>query len=256
MSNLAQIRLLEAVSFRSFPATTTQYDGTWAIRMTAGHSAKRLNSVNPLDPQDSLDLEGRIKKAERRFSSFGRPLIFRMTPLAPVQLTDIFSDWGWRMHEESIVMLLDLGDAALENAQDQVPLQDVGRWVDEFIRLSGDDKVIKPGLVEIIGATEPKTGLFIRNNTAGDETASMVRCVSDQLLAGVFDLVSSPDMRREGHAKSILQTALLWAKRNNASKVWLQVVADNGPANALYRSVGFKEVYRYRYWKPGDADEA
>lgn len=256
MSSLAQIRLLEAVSFRSFPATTTQYDGTWAIRMTAGHSAKRLNSVNPLDPQDSLDLEGRIKKAERRFSSFGRPLNFRLTPLAPPKLSEIFDNWGWQMHEESIVMMLDLAKADLAEAQDQLPLQDVGRWVDEFIRLSGYSADMKPGLVEIIGATEPKTGLFIKTASDDDGTASMVRCVSDQLMAGVFDLVSEPNMRRKGYAKNILQTALLWAKRNNASKVWLQVVADNLPANGLYQSIGFKEVYRYRYWKPNALDEA
>lgn len=251
MSGLAQIRLLEAVSFRSFPATTTHYDGTWAIRMTAGHPAKRLNSVNPLDPQDSLDLEGRIKKAERRFSSFGRPLNFRLTPLAPPQLSEIFRASGWEMHEESIVMMLDLASVKFANVQDQVPLQDIGRWADDFIDLSGEGKDLKPGLVEVIGATQPKTGLFLRTNNEGDKTASMVRCVCDQMLAGVFDLVSSPNMLRQGHARSIVETALLWAKRNSAKKAWLQVVADNSPANALYQSLGFREVYRYRYWKPG-----
>ena len=82
----AVIRRLEAVSFRSFPSTTTRYDGTWAIRLTAGHPAKRLNSVTPLDPRDCEDLDRRIELAARRFAGFGRPLIFRLTPLAPPQL--------------------------------------------------------------------------------------------------------------------------------------------------------------------------
>jgi ribosomal protein S18 acetylase RimI-like enzyme len=250
MLEFAQIRRLEAVSFRSFPATNTHYDGTWAIRLTAGHPAKRLNSVNPLDPQDSLDLEGRIEKAERRFSSFGRPLTFRLTPLAPPRLAQTFESRGWIRHEESIVMMLDLANIDLSNAQDQLPLKDVGRWVDDFILLSGDNRELKPGLVEVIGNTEPETGLFIQMDKDANKTASMVRCVSDRTMVGVFDLVSAVEFRKKGHARSILLTALLWAKRHNASKVWLQVVAQNKAANALYHSIGFREVYRYCYWKP------
>ncbi len=250
MANHAYIRRLEAVSFRSFPATTTVYDGTWAVRLTAGHPAKRLNSVNPLDPHDSLDLEGRIKKAERRFSSFGRPLVFRLTPLAPDRLSHLFEDWNWQKHEESIVMMLDLSKLDLSGVHDQLPLKDVGRWVDDFIALSNDKKELKPGLVEVIGATEPETGLFVRKHQSQNKTVSMVRCVNDRGMVGVFDLVSSSQYRRQGHARSILETALLWAKRHHAQKAWLQVVAHNLAANALYRSMGFEEVYRYCYWKP------
>ena len=88
ISGLPGVRRLEAVSFRSWPAATTYYDGTWAIRLTAGHPSKRLNSVNPLDRADHSDLERRIARAARRFHSFGRPLIFRQSPLAPPETTN------------------------------------------------------------------------------------------------------------------------------------------------------------------------
>ncbi len=260
MINPAPIRLLEAVSFRSFPATTTVYDGTWAIRLTAGHPAKRLNSVNPLDPHDHKDIENRIRLAEQRFRSFGRPLVFRLTPLAPPQLELIFLDDGWIMHEESIVMEADLASLALDDAIDQLPLKDVGRWVDEFIRLSNDKKELKPGLAEVIGATEPETGLFLSQSGGSDRqadyrTASLVRCVCDRAWAGVFDLVTDSDQRHQGHGRAVLNAALLWSKRKGARKAWLQVVADNCAARALYASIGFREVYRYRYWKPQESDQ-
>ncbi len=258
----ARIRLLEAVSFRSFPATTTHYDGTWAIRLTAGHPAKRLNSVNPLDPNDSKDLETRINRARQKFRSFGRPLVFRLTPLAPPGLTAIFEEQGWLMHEESIVMELDLASADIADALDQLPLKDPGRWVDAYISLSNENRELKPGLVEVIGATEPETGLFVHYDNEitngaqaqlSREAASVVRCVCDRSLAGVFDLVTDPEQRHRGNGRDIMKTALLWARRKGARKAWLQVVADNLPANGLYTSLGFREVYRYRYWKPGDA---
>jgi len=253
--NLAQIRLLEAVSFRSFPATTTQYDGTWAIRLTAGHPAKRLNSVNPLDPNDQLDLENRIKLAQHRFESFGRPFVFRLTPLAPIQLTEMLADWGWSRHEESIVMKLDMRLVDFEGVRDQVPLKDTGLWVDNFIQLSEEDTGLKPGLVEVINATDPQTGLFLQGERSEGNAQSVVRCVCDRNLAGLFDLVTDKAHRGKGHGKSLLLSALLWAKRQGVGIAWLQVVAANEAATSLYRSVGFEEVYRYTYWKPDPTPE-
>ena len=51
-AELATVRRFEAAGFRAWPASAVHYDGTWASGSTAGHPAKRLNSVNPLDPGD------------------------------------------------------------------------------------------------------------------------------------------------------------------------------------------------------------
>ena len=66
-AELPNVRRLEAVGFRAWPAASVQYDGSWLIRLTAGHDSKRLNSVNPLDPSDSRDIEVRLQKAAKRF---------------------------------------------------------------------------------------------------------------------------------------------------------------------------------------------
>lgn len=249
MPQLSQIRRMEAVSFRSFPATSTVFDGTWAIRLTAGHPSKRLNSVNPLDPSDRLWLEDRIHKAEQRFKSFGRSLVFRLTPLAPKGLTELLAENGWEEFEESIVMLADISKFELSETMDQVPLKDVGTWIDNFIEMSHYNTDLKPGLAEVIGATEPETGLFVHADKKG-ESASVLRCVHDRDLVGVFDLVTHPNALRCGHGKAVMETALLWAQRKGALSAWLQVVGDNKPAISLYNSMGFRELYRYTYWKP------
>jgi hypothetical protein len=51
-ADLPNVRRLEAVGFRAWPAASVQYDGSWLVRLTAGHDSKRLNSVYPLDPSD------------------------------------------------------------------------------------------------------------------------------------------------------------------------------------------------------------
>lgn len=255
MSKLAQIRRMEAVSFRSFPSTSTQFNGTWAIRLTAGHPAKRLNSVNPLDPSDTARLEERIHIAEQRFKSFGRPLTFRLTPLAPESLRSLLKNDGWQPFEESIVMVADLRDRDFSDVIDQVPLKDPGPWIDAFIDLSHEPHNLKPGFAEVIGATQPETGLFIHAEERSP-TASVLRCVHDRDVVGVFDLVTNPHLRRRGNGKAVMEVGLKWAKNRGASSAWLQVVADNLPAISLYESLGFKELYRYKYWKPDQGSQS
>lgn len=243
---LAAVRRMEAVSFRSFPSTTTYYDGTWAIRLTAGHPAKRLNSVNALDPNDDADLERRVELARLRFEGFGRPLIFRQSPLAPTALDELLDRRGWPRIEESVVMTAPLRAEELQDAVDRVPLRDTGRWVEAFLALSGEPSERKPGMVEVVSAIQADVGLFLIEDDDG-RPVSAVRCVRDGDLAGVFELETDPGLRRKGHGRAIMATALKWARAGGARKAWLQVVADNAPAIALYRHFGFTETYRYVY---------
>ncbi len=246
-SFLAQVRRLEAVSFRSFPSTSTYYDGTWAIRLTAGHPAKRLNSVNPLDPSDHALVDARLELARRRFDSFGRPLVFRQSPLAPPELEALLDERGWVRFDESIVMMLDLADVDLSDAMDYVPLSDIGYWVDTFLQLSEEAKSTKPGLVEVISSIQPISGLFVKTN--GERRVAAVRCVHDNDLVGIFDLVTGLADQREGHARSLVASVLKWAKVSGAKYAWLQVVAENKSAHRLYETFGFYELYRYSYRK-------
>jgi len=237
---------MEAVGFRSFPSTTTHFDGTWAIRLTAGHPAKRLNSVNPLDPRDNAALERRIGEARRRFDAYGRPLIFRQSPLAPRELEALFDAQGWERFDESVVMIADLGAMDLSSAVDRLPLRDVGRWVEAMLALDGAPAEHKGGLYEVISLTEPEVGLFLLQGEDGTPV-SAVRCVRDNDLAGIFELATAEGRRRAGLGGAILASALKWAGGRGARRAWLQVVADNEPALALYRRLGFQEIYRYAY---------
>ena len=245
MPELAQVRRLEAVSFRSFPSTSTHYDGTWAIRLTAGHPAKRLNSVNPLDPSDHAYIDARLELAKRKFESFGRELVFRQSPLAPPELEDILDDRGWTRFDESIVMMLNLDRIDLTDYVDHVPMKDIGYWVDSFIHLSAESKSTKPGLFEVIQSIQPTCGLFVKN--VGEDHVAAVRCVHDNDLVGLFDLVTGEEFKRQGHAKALMGSALKWAKNSGARYAWLQVVAENTAAFKLYKSFGFEELYRYSY---------
>lgn len=248
--DLATVRRFEAAGFRAWPATSVQYDGAWAVRLTGGHPARRLNSVNPLDPSDDANLEERIARAGRRFDAYGRPLVFRMSPLAPRRLTGHLDEGGWATRSESIVMRTPLDDAMVQDAMHHIPLKDMGRFIGAAIAIGNLDPALRPGLSEVISSIQPEAGLFVHERDG--QPVSTAICVRDGDLAGLFEVATDADHRSQGYGRRTLLSALKWAHSHGARQAWLQVDAGNEAAVGLYRSMGFAECYRYHYRMPPD----
>lgn len=247
---LAQIRQIEAVGFRAWPAASVHYDGSWAIRMTASHPAKRLNSVNPLDPGDTDNMEQRVERAAQRSRAYGRPPIFRLSPLAPKELDDYLEQRGWTRFDESLVMTVNIAHVDLSDALDQIPLKDIGRFIDAALQVNGESSALKPGLFEVINSIRPSTGLFVIEE--GSVPVSTAICVHDGALAGLFNIGTAEHRRRTGLGRTIVKSAMKWALQHGASKAWLQVEVANKGAIALYEQMGFSEAYRYAYRQAPD----
>lgn len=246
MPNLAIVRRLEAVGFRAWPAASIQYDGSWQLRLTAGHPSKRLNSVNPLDPSDNRDIPRRIELAAQRFRAYDRPLVFRQSPLAPRRLEEHLDQVGWNRFDETIVMTAQISELLIGDVLDHLPIRDIGRYVDASIQVHGRDPGLKPGLTEVLSSIRPASGLFVLEDRELGPLATAL-CVHDNDLAGIFELATRKDMQRKGYGRDVVRTAMKWAKHQGAEKAWLQVESANLAAVALYQQLGFQEVYRYNY---------
>lgn len=247
---LAQIRQIEAVGFRAWPASSVHYDGSWAIRMTASHPSKRLNSVNPLDPGDIANMEQRVTRAAQRFRAYGRPPVFRLSPLAPKELDQYLDDLGWARFDESMVMTVDLANVDLSGALDQIPLKDIGRFIDAALQVQGENSALKPGLFEVINAIRPSKALFVIEE--GAVPVSTAICVHDGTLAGLFNIGTAANRRRAGLGRAIIKSALKWAVQHGARRAWLQVEVANTGAIKLYEHMGFNEAYGYAYRQAPD----
>jgi hypothetical protein len=63
----------------------------------------------------------------------------------------------------------------------------------------GRDQSLKPGLTEVLSSIRPPSGLFVlEEETAGPVSTAL--CVHDNDLAGLFELATRSDMRRNGTA--------------------------------------------------------
>lgn len=245
-SGLPLVRQLEAIGARSWPASSTRFDGAWATRLTASHPSKRLNCVTPLDRVDLGDMDKRMAMIERRFESFGRPVTFRLSPLASPDLERLLDREGWHVFDTTDVMMMDLTEADLSSALSQLPLADRSKWIDQSIAMGGVGADTKPGVAELLGRIRGQYGLFL-TETKGGEPLAAVLAVRLGAVVGIFQMLSNPRQRRAGHARQILRSALLWGRQAGAIRAWLQVAVENEAAQALYRSEGFQPVYRYDY---------
>lgn len=73
--------------------------------------------------------------------------------------------------------------------------------------------------------------------------------------ADVMTIAVDPQLRGQGHGVVLLEWLLHRAARGGASRVMLEVRADNEAAIGLYSRYGFAEVHRRRgYYQPGAVD--
>lgn len=246
LKRLAIVRRLEAAGFRAWPASSTAYDGTWCVRTTTGFPARRLNSVNPLDPSDDQDIEARVRRAVEHFRSVGRQPIFRLSPLAPQRLIDHLDEAGWGREADSLVLVGDLASIDLSEAIDRIPIRDGLRYLQASLIVHERPPELREGLFEILSSIRPSTAFFVREDRRENPVA-VALAITDNDLAGLLDVAVSPHMRRRGLGLDLVRTALRHTLHRGARTGWLQVEADNAAGLALYQGLGFREAYRYVY---------
>ena len=158
----------------------------------------------------------------------------------------MLEDYGWESFDETQVMTASLDAMDFSQTIDHLPMQDVGRWIDQCIAMDSFSSDLKPGMSELISSVEGEVGLFLMESD-NHEPLSAAMVVRFGRLAGLFEIVSNPELRGRGYGRSIVNVALQWARNLGSTKAWLQVVADNIAARSLYESLGFEEQYRYAY---------
>lgn len=88
----------------------------------------------------------------------------------------------------------------------------------------------------------------------GDKAVGFVQlypCFSSTAMKRMWilnDLFVTPDARRSGAAKALMERARQWAVETKADGLWLETAVDNHPAQRLYESLGWKrdnDYYRY-----------
>lgn len=234
---------LEACAFNALPAIhTLHYDG-WVIRISS-HGPKRACSVNVLQAS-TLPLRQKVAYCRDLFAKHEVPLVVRLTHhTANSDLDGLLTEMGAKRVDESLMMQCVLGQQPSEPHTSFHTLERE-EWLTQMLALetaSDTRKAIHAQLLRNLAL--PAVYGAIRGK---EKDVAYGLAVIDGDYVGIFDVITANDQRRQGHARALTSSLLAQAQGSGAKIAYLQVVALNQAARALYESLGFVEQYRYWY---------
>jgi GNAT superfamily N-acetyltransferase len=244
--DLDEVRRLEELAFRGWPALETRDIAGWRLRLSGGYT-KRANSINALS--QSADVSpGCISALEAPFRERGLPVIWRLTPLAPPETAAILASRGYRPFERSLLQRCPLQPGAARDPQVEILPSPTANWIEAFCRHSPVKPEHRPTLQRMLAAIAAPVGFaFVVED--GQPMAMAIGAVEGDHM-GLFDVLVMPYARRRGLARRVTASLHAWAWQHGARFAWLQVVATNQAALPLYAAQGFRTLYEYEYRMP------
>lgn len=87
--------------------------------------------------------------------------MFPLVAAQPRELEDYLEGLGWKRKDEAIVMTSSLEELDLSGAIDQIPLKDIGRFVDASLSIHERPADMRPGFSELLNSVRPNKGMFV-----------------------------------------------------------------------------------------------
>jgi len=236
-------RRIEEESLKAWPALEQILFDGWILRFSAGYT-KRGNSVNPLFAS-SVDIDEKIDTCERLYAERGLPAIFRLTPFSsPTNLDQMLEARNYQKVAPTLVLHLGL-NTVQPSPTAELRHEQLDEWLDTFAKFSESRPEESRTHRRILQAVPGKR--FLASLVDAGQAVACGLGVLENGYLGLFDLVTDPQRRKEGHGTRLVSGLLRWAQEEGGSRAYLQVLSSNAPALRMYARFGFQEAYPYWY---------
>ncbi len=251
-------RVEDASINASAPPQQRWVDG-WLLRYGPG-KARRARCVQAV-ADGCLPLDARLALCADVFDAAGLPMIVRITPFSrPLGLDAALAQRGFRAEDTTQVMVMRLGDVGgMQGGTSRGATRQVGTMAPLLERLAPADFAEAVGQMresppdQRAGHTErllhspvPHQGWVLRRPDDGVVLAC-AQIATESDMVGLYDVFTHADSRGQGLATSLCASLLAQAQAAGASVAYLQVLASNEPARAVYLRLGFADAYAYHY---------
>lgn len=233
------------MAFRTaWPAEQENELGGWVARRSGG-SIRRVNSLNQMPGCQALD-DALLDRTEAHYARFNQPAIVRLVSFVDSASRDAPSRRGYRIDGRTTALRAGLVPPRLEPEEAIfVSERPESIWLDAHTRISERDAALFRSMIDLI--KEPK--LFACARIDGTVQSVGYGVIVDRLLV-IESVATDAAHRGRGHARKVVGSLMQWATRQGVEDTVLQVVSDNTPARALYRSLCFKtELFDYFYMR-------
>lgn len=231
---------LQAIAAASLRPAETDQLGGWLLRADAGFT-RRANSVLPLR-QPGMPMGEALERAHAWYAARSLPLLVQV-PLSARRLLDAdLAERGWpaEAHTRLLVARLDMLHASPASASVLLRDQPDDGWLGAY----------RDGA----GTTEQGRALLSRHDRVcfasvriNERVVAVGRGTVDDGWLGVMAVEVDPSHRRQGLATAVLGALWQWGRENGAVRSYVQVLADNTTAAAMYEQVGYYLHHEYHY---------
>lgn len=241
----SQVSLYEDLARNEWPAFQTLFYQGWVIRIAGGYT-RRANSVQVLSQDNRRDWPRKVSFCESVYEKHGLKTTFKLTPFSR-KLDTYLEKRSYRKVSESCVMTLSLKGSDVFSSRENCVTFDHPSpvWVSAYAAIAGLSGGGLESFSKILSLIEGKTG-FVMWMSEGKAVA-VGTGVLEEKRVGLLNIHVRSDSRRKGWGRRTVLEILDWGRRNGAEEACLQVIADNNPAIRLYKTLGFREIYRYWY---------
>jgi ribosomal protein S18 acetylase RimI-like enzyme len=237
---------MDSLMNQGWPAEAkTELDG-WLLRRNRGVTL-RANSVLPASAP--FDLGRALDYVENLYGAHGIRPSFQVSPAAqPTDLDTQLEARGYQVVNPTLVQCAEVADVLAklpgETAEVNISSAPDDDWMDFWWRVDGKGGSDQKGVARQI--LDRGRALYAVIPSAGPVKAiGRLALVDDS--AGLYCLAVDERFRRQGLALAVIRALLQEATTLGIHWVWLQVVAANEPAKALYDRLGFRTVSQYHY---------
>jgi GNAT superfamily N-acetyltransferase len=235
---------LTRITSRGWPAIESMPLGEWELR-ASGRFTGRANSV-AVHGDPGMPFEAALERVRDFYESRDAPTLAQVVVGSPEE--PAFTDAGWvpmsGYHGGAVVQVADLDPAYDADPAARIASTADDDWLANYGRVN--DPVAARAVLE-----GPATVGFV---SIGTPAVAIGRIVVTGEWAGIAGVEVSPDHRRQGLGRRIVETSLAWAVEHGADKAYLQTMRSNHAALALYGPYGFIDHHDYRYLEPGHTD--
>jgi GNAT superfamily N-acetyltransferase len=247
-ARLAEVRRLEELAFRGWPALESLDFAGWRSRFSDGYT-KRANSINALGPEARADA-ATVTALETPYLARRQRPVWRLTPLAPPAMAELLAERGYSVIERSLLQICALHTGFTADPEVRIFPRPTPAWIDAFGTYSPVSLEHRETMQRMLAAIAAPAG-FAFVEAAGQPLAMAIGAIDGDHM-GLFDVLVMPQARRRGLARRVTESLYAWAWRHGARFAYLQVVATNQAAIPLYANQGFRTLYTYDYRVPPD----
>lgn len=243
-------RIEDAGINASAPPQQRWVDG-WLLRYSPG-KAKRARCVQAV-ADGRLPLDQRLALCQSVFDAAGLPAVVRITPFSrPAGLDQALAALGWNRQDDTRVMVLPTCLAEAEPLPADLLWQplDGAAYAEVVGALRGSPAVQRDAHAQRLALSPvPYQGWVLRRPDDG-QVLACGQTAAEADMVGLYDIFTHPQARGRGLARQLCSRLLAQAHAAGARVAYLQVDADNHPARAIYRRLGFADAYAYHYRSP------